>query len=41
MNIQKITSRNNGYIKEIVKLKDKKHRDAENKFCFEGIFFHD
>ncbi|MBE6609950.1 MAG: RNA methyltransferase [Ruminococcaceae bacterium] len=37
MNIQKITSRNNDYIKEIVKLKDKKHRDRERKFCFEGI----
>ena len=37
MNIQKITSRNNNYIKELVKLKDKKHRNAEKKFCFEGI----
>ncbi len=37
MNIQKITSRNNSYIKDIVKLRDKKHREQEKKFCFEGI----
>ena len=37
MNIQRITSRNNNYIKELVKFKDKKHRDSEKKFCFEGF----
>ena len=36
MEIQRITSRNNDYIKEIVKLSDKKNREKSGKFCFEG-----
>ena len=34
MNIQKITSRNNQYIKDIVKLRDKKHREQESLSAF-------
>ena len=36
MEIQRITSRNNDYIKEIGKLSDKKYRESLGKFCFEG-----
>ncbi len=36
LNAKELTSRNNPYIKEVAKLSDKKHRDTENKFCFEG-----
>ncbi len=36
MNIKTITSRNNPYVKDIAKLSDKKFRDSEMKFCFEG-----
>ena len=36
MEFQKITSRSNDYIKEIVKLSDRKHREEKGKFCFEG-----
>ena len=36
MDLQRITSRNNDYIKEIVKLSDRKHRENVGKFCFEG-----
>lgn len=36
MQIQKITSRNNDYIKEIAKLSDRKNRERSGKFCFEG-----
>ncbi len=36
MKIEKITSRNNEYIKEIAKLSDKKHREKSGKFSFEG-----
>ncbi len=36
MEIQRITSRGNDFIKEIAKLADKKHREKSGKFCFEG-----
>lgn len=36
MNIERITSRNNPYIKETVKLSDRKYRESVGKFCFEG-----
>ncbi len=36
MEFQKITSRNNDYIKNTIKLSDKKNREKEGKFCFEG-----
>ncbi len=36
MENKKITSRNNEYIKEIVKLSDRKKREESGRFCFEG-----
>jgi TrmH family RNA methyltransferase len=36
MKIQKITSRNNEFIKDTVKLSDRKKRTESSKFCFEG-----
>ncbi len=36
MNFEKITSRNNPLIKEIAKLSDKKYREKNALFCFEG-----
>lgn len=36
MENKKITSRNNEYIKELVKLSDRKKREESGRFCFEG-----
>lgn len=36
MEIKKITSRNNEYVKELVKLGDRKKRAEDGRFCFEG-----
>ena len=35
--MQKITSKDNAFIKHIKKLKDKKYRDTQNEFVIEGI----
>ena len=35
--MQRITSKDNEYIKHIKKLKDKKYRDMNNEFLIEGI----
>ena len=41
-NAEEITSRQNPYVSYVCKLSEKKHRDNENKFRFDGIkLFHE